>query len=244
MTTATNQTLEQRYLSDEYVSCNPSYHEEHSEWKAALVAEILRANQLTPLSCCDVGCGAGKVLAALRPIYPQAELFGYDIAPSAAQFWAKHEDANIHFRVGNFHEDNDQVFDVALLMDVLEHLPDPNEFLRGMRHAAQHFVIHFPLDLSALTVLRESPILQVRRDVGHIHYYTKSLALALLEESGYEVMDWRYSGAGYTSPSRTWKSIVRSLPTRFAGRGKDAMVRLIGGETLIVLARAKRHIKK
>lgn len=240
MSLATDQ-IEQRYLTEDYVGVHPTYHEEDSEWKAGLVAKLLRANQLQPSSCCDIGCGAGKVLAALRPLYPKAELFGYDIAPSAARFWPKYADTGIQFRVGNFHELNDRKFDVALLLDVLEHLPDPNQFLTALLPAANYFVFHFPLDLSAVGVWREAALLYSRRNVGHIHYYTKSLALELLTESGYEVIDWQYSGAGYTGPHRNWKSVLRSLPTRFAIPGRDAMIRLLGGETLMVLARRKEQ---
>lgn len=55
-------------------------------------------------------------------------------------------------------------------------------------------------DLSALSVLREKPLLNQRHNVGHIHYFTRNLALSLLRECGYEVTLWHYSGAAFQSP--------------------------------------------
>ena len=80
----------------------------------------------------------------------------------------------------------------------------------------------------------------MRRKVGHLHYYTRSLALALLEECGYEVREARYTGAAFNAPQRTWKTRAASLARRAVyALGKDLGVRLLGGETLLVLARPR-----
>ena len=103
-----------------------------------------------------------------------------------------------------------------------------------------YIVIHFPLDLSVLSVLRESPLLHVRRKVGHIHYFTKGLALELLDECGFEVIDYHYTGAAISSPQRGFKSRLFGQFRRLIYfLNKDIGVRLLGGETLMVLARNK-----
>jgi hypothetical protein len=143
--------------------------------------------------------------------------------------------------LGDFFSLNQSPFDLVLVLDVLEHLGDPFSFLEQLRAHGDRVIFHFPLDLSAMTVLRESPLLYVREKVGHIHYFTKGLALALLEESGYEVIEARYTGAAFSTPQR-------SPRTRFAGWlrrlvcavNRDIGARLLGGETLMVLARPRR----
>jgi SAM-dependent methyltransferase len=231
---------DQRYLTDDYVSQNPTWDMEDSPWKAALVSRILRSNGLVPTSICEVGCGAGSVLAELRTAYPEAKLYGYDIAPAAARFWPRHTASNIDFQVGDFATVNKRNYDALLLLDVIEHVRDPFAFLVGLRGSARYFVLHIPLDLSAISVVREEPILEVRRRVGHIHYYTKALALSLLEESGFKVIQWEYSGAAFNAPRRTWKSKVAAAPRWLAFRlNRDLGVRALGGETLVVLAVAQ-----
>ena len=227
----------QRYLSGDYAARNPTWDAEDAPWKAAQAARLIAHHGLVPASIVEVGCGSGGVLAELRRIYPQARLCGYDIAPGAARFWDAHAAARIEFRLGDFFELSRERFDLMLVMDVIEHVPDTFDFLTRLRAHAAHHLFHVPLDLSALTVLREAPLLAQRERVGHIHYYTKELALALLTETGYRIVDWRYTGAAFASPHRTWKTRLADIPRRIAyALDKDVGVRLLGGETLMVLA--------
>jgi SAM-dependent methyltransferase len=228
-----------RYLTDDYVTQNPSWDLEDSPWKASLVKRILDQNGTSPSSICEVGCGAAYVLAELAKMFPQAELFGYDIAPAAARFWPQHESVGIHLTVGDFLTLNRRTYDVILLLDVIEHVRDPSTFLVGLREMARLHVLHIPLDLSALTVLREKPLLSARRKVGHIHSFTKNLALAMIQESGFRIIHWEYTRAAFVAPRPTWKSRAAMLPRWLAQRlNKDFGVRALGGETLMVLAEA------
>jgi len=229
-----------KYITDDYLEQNPTWDVEDSPWKADHVHAILTDNNLNPTSVCEVGCGAGAVLASLQQLNPNASYTGYDIAPAAAGFWKKYEDTGIDFELGDFFEINSKRYNVVLLLDVLEHVVDPNQFLSDLKCKADYLVIHFPLDLSAFSVLREKPLLHVRRKVGHIHYFTKGLALELLKECGMEVVDWRYTGAAFNAPQRTFKTKIFSLFRLLAyTMNKDMGVRLLGGETMMFLVRLK-----
>lgn len=227
------------YESGAYLANNPSWDEEDSEWKAAQVIKIMDNNNISPESIVEVGCGAGGVLASLHEVFPDISYTGFDIAPDAEQFWEKHRARGIKFHVKDFLNQNADHFDVLLLLDVFEHVPDPFEFLAGLLGRAGYYIFHIPLDLSAISVAREIPLLNVRKKVGHIHYYTKGLALSLLQESGYQIVDWSYTGAAFTAPQSTWKSRLAILPRRLLfAINRDFGVRLLGGDTLMVVARA------
>lgn len=227
------------YESGAYLANNPSWDEEDSEWKADHVLKIMEQNRLSPKSIVEVGCGAGGVLAALHEAFPDIAYSGFDIAPDASKFWEKHAASGIHFHVDDFLEKQTDHFDVLLLLDVFEHVPDPFAFLAGLLGRADYYIFHIPLDLSSVSVARESPLLAVRKKVGHIHYYTRGLAMALLEESGFQVVDWAYTGAAFTAPQPTMRSRLASLPRRLLfALNRDFGVRLLGGDTLMVLARA------
>lgn len=231
-----------RYLSGDYADKNPSWDLEDAPWKARQVLEIVRAHKLFPASIAEVGCGAGGVLAKLRSVFPETDLFGFDIAPTAQRHWAQFAQANIQFRVGDLFSLSQRRYELMLVLDVVEHVPDPFEFLARLRGHADYFIFHFPLDLSAISVLRESPLLYAREKVGHIHYYTKGLVLATLTECGYDIVDWRYTGATFTAPQLTWKTRLASPLRRAAyALNKDMGVRLLGGETLMLLARVKEN---
>jgi len=226
-----------RYLNGKYAEQNPDWDSADSPWKAVRVVELFKRHNLFPKSIVEVGCGSGGVLAALRGEFPDASLAGYDIAPGAAKLWPHHDAANIQFTVGDFLAANQNVVDVVLMLDVLEHLSDPFSYLDRLRAHGRYMVFHIPLDLSALSVLRESPLLHVREKVGHIHYFTRGLAIALLEDCGYRVIDASYTGAAFTAPQRTWAARLADPARRLAyALSRDWGVRLLGGETLMVLA--------
>ena len=85
-------------------------------------------------------------------------------------------------------------FDVVLAMDVIEHVEDYYGFLRKLQVKGEFKVFRIPLDISALGVAQSCRhILTERETVGHIHYFTKDLALAALEDTGYEVIDFFYT---------------------------------------------------
>ena len=233
-------TLESRYQDGTYLAENPDWDRVDASWKAHLVTSILTDHELKPAAVCEVGCGSGDVLAHLLTLIPNARMTGYDISPLVARFWDEHvtEQGSPEFHLGNFHEIDRNVYDVMLMLDVFEHVRDPFSFLEKSRPHAKHFVFHIPLDLSASSVARVSPLMNVRRKVGHLHYYTKDLALATLADTGYEVIEWRYTGASLRAPNRSLKTRLASLPRRLAHAiNKELAVRLLGGETLLVLAR-------
>ena len=232
--------IEARYVHGDYLHNNPQWHSEHAPWKAALVARLLSKNGIQPAEICEIGCGSGAVLLSLRKHLPKTRLVGFDISPQVSQFWEQHaaSGANIEFQRGSFDEIGERRFDVLLMLDVFEHVRDPFTFLEQARRCAAHFVFLIPLDLSASAVARGRPLLDARRIVGHLHYYTKDLALAVLADGGYEIVHWRYTGASLHMPSRSLKTQLASLPRRILyALNRDLAVRLVGGDSLLVLAR-------
>ncbi len=231
-----------KYITDDYLDHNPSWDIEDSSWKAGHVNRIVSDNHLILKHVCEVGCGAGGVLVSLKEMNPEASYVGYDIAPAAVNFWKKSEHAGVDFLLGDFFELDSNHYDVILLLDVLEHVVDPHQFLTELKTRADYLVIHFPLDLSVVSVFRERPLLHVRRKVGHIHYFTKGLAFELLKECGMEVVDWRYTEAAFNAPQRTLKTKFFSWVRYFAyALNKDVGVRLFGGETMMVLVTPERE---
>src|SRR5262249_46568947 len=198
--------ISRRYLNGEYAARNPTWDGEDAPWKVRLIADLLRTCGVNPASVAEVGCGAGGVLAGLRAHLPEAALSGFDISPDAARFWSGHGAARVEFTTGDFLQLGRPRYDLILLIDVVEHVTDPHGFLTALLGRAAYFVFHFPLDLSAASVVRERPLLESRARVGHIHYFTKGLALALLRECGYDVVHAQYTGAAYSAPQRTLKT--------------------------------------
>jgi SAM-dependent methyltransferase len=229
------QGVEHRYLDGTYLADNPEWDRADAPWKARLVERILVDHGVSPASICDVGCGSGDVLERLKGAFPGAALVGFDVSPQLEPFWA--EKSGIEFHCGFFAASDARKYDVMLMLDVFEHARDPFALLESARRFAEHFVFHIPLDLSVLSVLRGKPLMHARRKVGHLHFYTKELALETLHGCGYRVLDARYTGA-YAAGARSLKTTLAALPRRVAyALNKELGFRLLGGETLLVLAK-------
>lgn len=226
-----------RYTGPDYARQNPTWDVEDSAWKAGHVLRVLRRNQLWPSTIADIGCGAGEVLSKLADELPQTDrLVGFEISPNAHALCDARRSDRVSFRLGSV-TDGDGIFDIMLLMDVVEHVENPFALLRNLRGRSRYVILHIPLDLSAQSVLRESPLLEVRRKVGHLHFYTKELALRTLTDVGYSIVDWFYTAGSLDLPAKSVRSRIARLPRRLLFTlGQDLAARAVGGFSLMVLA--------
>ncbi len=231
--------MKQIYEDGTYLVSNPSWHEEDSLWKAEQIIRIIERNSLTPARIGEIGCGAGEILNRLSQQFGErVDLSGYEISPQAFELCRAKTSNNLTFHLGNLLDENDAYFDILLAIDVFEHVEDYFEFLRKLKPKAEYKVFHVPLDLSVQTVLRATPIMKVRRLIGHLHYFTKETALETLKDAGYEVIDSFYTASGLELPNRGWKANLLRFPRRLAfAFHKDLTVRILGGYSLLILAK-------
>lgn len=228
-----------RYLEGDYLEANPDWHESDAPWKVAQITRLLARNPLACTSFCDVGCGTGLATTLLKDVFPGARGDGYEFSPVAYALAAKRAGPDLHFHNGSPFEEG-TVFDVAVSLDVLEHVPNAFDFVRGMARVGRHVILHIPLDMNALSVLREWPILAARRDIGHLHYFTRGTALELLRECELEIVDELYTPWAIDQSEKSWKKRLAAWPRRLAfAAAPHLTVRAIGGWSLLVLARSK-----
>ncbi len=231
--------MTQIYEDGTYLDNNPLWHAEDSPWKAKQIRSIIEKNSLNPKSICEIGCGAGEILNQLSEQYAdEKEFIGYEVSPQAFELCNKKSKNNLIFKLSDLLEDTAVYFDIVMAIDVFEHVEDYFGFLRKLKEKAEYKIFHIPLDLSVQTVLRSSPIIKGRKSVGHIHYFTKETALETLRDTGYEIVDYFYTAGSLELPNRGWKANLLKLPRNFAfSVNKDLAVRLLGGYSLLVLAK-------
>jgi hypothetical protein len=163
---------------------------------------------------------------------------GFDISPQALALAEERRTDRLRFELRDVvAEGVPGDFDLLLLIDVIEHVEDYLGFLRALRPAALNTVLHIPLDLSAQAVLRRTKLVAGRRELGHIHYFTKDLAVEVLHEVGYELVDCFYTPSAIGHRASSLKSRLVSLPRQVLFRlGEDFAARTLGGYSLLVLA--------
>jgi SAM-dependent methyltransferase len=231
--------LVDKYVGSEYLSDNPDWHEDDAPWKASHIEKILSQNDIVPRSICDIGCGTGAIIEILSKQYSSAAVRGFEISPHAYKMCTKRATGNLSFSMADAFESG-ETFDLCMAIDVIEHVENPFAFLRLMRKMAKWHVLHIPLDMNSLAVGRGWVLPDARSKLGHIHYFSRDSALALLAESGLEVIDSFYTAWAIDQSYKTWKKRFAAWPRRIAfSLAPDATVRLIGGWSLMVLARAQ-----
>jgi 2-polyprenyl-3-methyl-5-hydroxy-6-metoxy-1,4-benzoquinol methylase len=223
---------EQIYSDGTYLDRNPTWHAEDSEEKAEQCVRLMTDLGIDPATICDVGCGVGGVLAALRDTYPAAEMTGFDVSTTAIER-ARQLHPEIRFTVGEVVGR----YDVMLVMDVIEHVEDCFGFTRQLRPHADLVLFHIPLELTCYSLLR-NVLMAHRQALGHIHYFTKQTALALLADSGYEVVASRYTPPSVDSAARDLKTRAITGVQRAGFRlAPDISVLVVGGCSLLAAAR-------
>lgn len=226
------------YRDGEYLKKNPSWHVEESPWKAQQIIRMVRQNNLQPRTICEAGCGAGEVLKQLHDsLHGECQFWGYEISPQAFEMCRIRAKERLHFKLADMRQEENEFFDLLLVLDVIEHLEDYFSFLRDIRPRSTYKIFHIPLDLCVQTVLRGSGILKRRDLYAHIHYFTKETALRTLEDVGYEVLDHFYTPRMIDLPIDRLQKILRFPRKICFALHPDLTVRVLGGFSLLVLAR-------
>ncbi|WP_019905985.1 class I SAM-dependent methyltransferase [Methylobacterium sp. 77] len=225
------------YQTTAYAEQNPSWHEEDAPWKASKIAAILKKNHVSIDSLCEIGCGTGDILLNLEKAFSFSTASGFEISSHAYLRAKSKETRRTKFFLDSPLERTDLNFDVLLAIDVIEHVEDYISFLKQIRPMAKRKVFHIPLDLSVQSLLRQWPILKLRADVGHLHYFFKESALASLRDCGYRIIDYQYTASRLELPNQALSSRIMRLPRRaLFNLSPDLVVRLLGGYSLLVLA--------
>lgn len=227
------------YVDGTYQKNNPTWHVEDSLWKAQQIARMFDRNKVNPKTICEIGCGAGEVLHQLQQQMGQETLFwGWDISPQAIEMTQKRVNEKLHFELKDIMHEQDTFFDMILVIDLIEHLEDYFSFLRAIRPKSEYKLFHIPLEMSAEAVYRSKPMLKVRKSVGHLHYFSKDIALQTLKDTGYELIDYFYTASGVELEAQTLKRRLAKIPRKFFFQiHQDWTARVLGGFSLLVMAR-------
>lgn len=230
-------SAEERYISGRYLEHNVDWHASESPWKTEQIVMMLKRNRLAPHTVCDVGCGAGEVLARLQArLVPGTHLLGYEISPVAFAMCEQRANANLEFKLGDIRREPETRFDLLLLLDVMEHVEDYLGFLRDLHRRGKYTLLHIPLDVSVQTVLRSDALLLRRDYYGHLHYFTKETALRTLEETGYQVVDVVYTPYPMIIAGALHQRLLTGPRKLLFRLRPDWAARLLGGFSLLVLA--------
>lgn len=180
------------YTDGSYLAKNPSWHAEDAPWK---LAHILRALQQAYIqsfsSVLDAGCGSGAIIKTWATQAPHVQFSGWDISPQALALAAQNAPQNVQFVSGEVPPQ--QPFDIALAIDVLEHIPSYEKWFNQVSACAPVLVLHVPLDLSVRSYLCPQLLVREREMVGHVHFFTTRSLKKFLKTQHCEILSAHYT---------------------------------------------------
>jgi hypothetical protein len=225
------------YNDGSYRQNNPDWHAIDSRWKAGLIASMLARNSVEFGSCVEVGCGAGRVLAHLAELLPGKAYAGYDVSPDAAALWSPSQQGPVSYHLGDFRSTT-ETYDLLLLIDVFEHVEDYMGFLRSLSKRARWYIFHIPLEMHVSALLRDRQI-HSRRQVGHLHYFSRATALATLSDTGYSILqdEYTYLSQEAQEARRTLTRLANLVRAGVQSASIELAAKLLGGYSLLVLCR-------
>jgi Methyltransferase domain len=225
------------YEDGQYLAHNQSWHVEDSPWKAAQIKALLDRNKIACRTMCEVGCGAGEILRQLSLTSPDTKFTGYEISPQAFDLSKSRRSEKLDFVCRDLLEE-DVHFDGLLCIDVFEHVSDYMGFIRGLKAKSTYKVFHIPLSLTVHNLLSPQRLINERTTWGHLHYYSRETALAVLQDCGYEILDSTYTPHFRDLPAASTIGRMVRLPLRFLYWAMPHLfVRTLGGCSLLVLAK-------
>jgi SAM-dependent methyltransferase len=232
----TLKTQESIYTDGSYLAkTGGTWHLEDSPFKARWIIRMLaRHPEFRPVAICEIGCGAGGILSELQKLLSwPADFTGYEISAQAHELSSRFANPRCRFVLGDAFSDP-SMFDLVLVMDVVEHVEDCFSFMRQAQQKGRLKLYHIPLDVHVSSVLRG--ICQWD-SVGHIHLFTIETALKSLEYSGHRVIDWILSDGAAGLPNRALRTRLANLVRRPLGNLNPKLAaRLVGGYSILILA--------
>jgi ubiquinone/menaquinone biosynthesis C-methylase UbiE len=184
---ATGQAVPTGNTFDKYGSTNPVVRRLMGRFERNLDELFARA---APDSVLDVGCGEGVWTERWASQLASRRVVGIDLEdPKLAAEWAVRQRENLSFRAvtpGEMpFEENE--FDLAAAIEVLEHVPDPAQTLSEMaRVARRHLLVSVPREplWRALNLARGAYVRELGNTPGHLNHWSKQRFVRLLERYG------------------------------------------------------------
>lgn len=185
----------------------------------------------------DVGCGSGEAVkiisdSLIKDGYEIKSIKAYDVSPHVRNL----KKEGIEFVYGDFCEATEYV-NLVTLFDVIEHIPDPVQFIKEVSKKCDIIGFHIPLDNTFNDGLRNHFRVKIRNP-GHLVFLDTASAINLLTLSGLLVMDYNYTFS-FLSPSGR-KSLLSKLifPFRFGISlvNPYLLSKTLGGASLMVIA--------
>ena len=232
-------TVANIYKDGTYASNNPSFGDDNSAWKVENALKAISLWNIPHDRIAEVGCGGGAIIRDISEALNASQAVGYEPMPEAYAVAKSRETETLKYLNQTVDQTTKDHYDLTICFDVFEHVEDCFSFIRDLTGISDRILFHIPLDLNVQMVARMSPLMRVRKEVGHIHYFSKDTAIATLEECGLNIEGWFYTfGGDGTYAGKIYRMLKWPRKIAYA-INRDLAVRWLGGWSLMVYGTKK-----
>ncbi|PRQ05498.1 Ubiquinone biosynthesis O-methyltransferase [Enhygromyxa salina] len=164
-------------------SSNQRKHESRNPIQRALIdnfhakaVELIQRAQ--PSTILELGCGEGYVLSALADAGVEAELTGVELNARAVRVATERlgERATIEHRDARELAADGRRFDMVMMLEVLEHIPDPEQMLPILDQLSNGWLLlSVPWEpaFRGLNLMRGKNVTRLGNDPDHINHWSR-----------------------------------------------------------------------
>lgn len=191
---------ENKYLSfyeETYLKKNPSHHIEDSPYKFNQLMNVFSVNENYD-KILDVGCGLGILLGLFETVVSPTVRVGCDISFNVLKRSKKINSDFIEYIQcdGSTLPFRDSYFDLVIITDLVEHVPNPIKLLTEIRRVSKQLVIIMPMESGLISdiIFRILTIFGFETNVkrlGHIHRFNARECRFILEKSCFRIDNYQ-----------------------------------------------------
>jgi len=205
----TNKDIINFYLTDEYITKNPSLDIEDSPWKVSkiipLVNKFTKHLNKDEITLLDVGGGAGAILSAIstyikKKHHIKVNKIALDLSPGMLKIQKKNNPdlkkaLNEDIRQTSL---GNKEIDLTLMIDVLEHIPNPTKALKEIKRISKFVIFKVPLEGSLVSriwnfINRNKPRQHAIKTIGHINVYNLNKLKYQIEKHTGQILDYYFT---------------------------------------------------
>jgi SAM-dependent methyltransferase len=163
--------------------------------KVNSIARLLRSARISPTSLVEIGCGTGAVIRECKRLALARDFMAIDFS-STALGYLNDSDPTIATRQADITSETFQLedpVDVIICSHVVEHLEEPDVFLKALRDRIdfKFAIIEVPLEDLFGHKWRWRGKDRKQNSAGHVQFFTSSSFKTLLTRNGFDILESR-----------------------------------------------------
>lgn len=240
--------IKQELLNKYYLTSNNEYYNKHvvpvnnrSLQNENIVKDIEKVKNGGDIL--EIGCGYGFLLNTFNS--DKWNRYGIEPTPLAVKYAAETFNLKIHQGVLEPGLFDNKKFDVILLFDVIEHLPEPNEFLNMIRKSLKHdgALVIGTGNISSFNAVIGGPIWNYFCTYLHISFFSEKSIRYLLEKNNFDIFKIykrSYLGTNRDNLKILLRNIIKALLNRVFSVGKNFRI-LNSFDHMVVIAKNSKQ---